>query len=62
MYHRSRGLEESRFADMVACFFALDRCCNVRTEFRIVGATPEPPVEVMFHLAEKAGADLSVGG
>ena len=45
---------------MMASFFALDRCNDVRTEFRIVGAVPEPPIEVVFHLAEESGADLSV--
>ena len=60
MHHGSRGLQEPRLSDMMAGFFALDRCTNVGFEFRIAGSASQPSIQVVLDLAEETSPDLSI--
>src|ERR1039458_1517619 len=62
MHHRSRGLQESWFPDMMTGFLTLHCTENVVAQFGIAGPSPEAPVQVVLDLREEAGANLAVRG
>jgi len=59
--HGSGRLEEAGLSDVMAGFLALHSLENVVAQFRVIGAASHAPVQVVFDLREKAGADFAVG-
>ena len=58
--HRTRWLQESGLADMMARLFAVDRLHDVVRQRLIVLAGAHPSVQIVFHLRKEAGSDFAV--
>lgn len=60
--HAAGGLEEARFANVMAGFLLVDSSANEGSEIVVSPTTAHDCVEVVVELREEAGADLAVGG
>src|SRR5256885_17226497 len=60
-HHSTRGWYESRFVDAVPLFLIHNHRADVRAQILVGRAVPEQPAQIMIFLAEKTGAELTIG-
>src|SRR5258708_33577535 len=59
--HRAAGRDKLRLSNVVTGLFLPDHLLKKIAQFLVRGATPQPRAQIVFHLAEKTGADIPVG-
>src|SRR5256885_2701007 len=60
-HHSTRGWYESRFVDAVPLFLIHHHRADIRAQILVGRAFPEQPAQIMVFLAEKTGAELTIG-